>query len=327
MFVTKIIVLTYISLVQGDVYKNFRGDLEGDVLAENSLYSSPCIVSLVQKYLNTNERFGGSTVVLSIMLKSAFGQRYYLEALNDYDGLTYMLKRPERYHYATEKMIEKAQMYLIFLADAEEITIHLKLLTSLLTYNTYAKIIACFLVEMTREEFLKQQKKAFQILFDNDFFDIFVFGMVPGTSILQSYTMFPYDNGNCAKKVNKIELVDECEFLTENFDEMPQSLDEIVELSKNESNMRFIEYKKFYPKIPEHMNGCVIRVTASPFEPYVTLKKYTSAIDKGLEVEMLNATFHEMGANVKFLFQDPRLRYLRRTMDNKTSVYKAIMNK
>lgn len=297
-----------------------------DILAERTIFSSPCVVGLVNKYLQESYQAYGTTVILSVMSNTTLSQRNYLEALNSFNELTYMVKRPDTFHYSADKLIEKAQLYLMFLSDADDIPMHLKLIKTLQTYNTYAKIIGFLLVDMTDNQFALQRKKAITILFEMDFFDIFIFGLRPNSSVLQSYTMFPYDNGNCARKVNDIELVHECELLVKSEDK-PLTVLAALELSQHQSHMRYIEYKKIHPKLPGYIRGCEISVTGTPFEPYVVVSKRTSRIRRGLEVELMNATFHEMGATVKFLTQDPRLRYKKRTLNNETSVYKAILNK
>lgn len=297
-----------------------------DILAERTIYSSPCVAGLVNKYLQESYQVYGTTVILSVMSNTTLSQRNYLEALNSFNELTYMVKRPDSFHYSSDRLIEKAQLYLMFLTDADDIPMHLKLIKTLQTYNTYAKIIGFLLADMTENQFAVQRKKAITTLFEMDFFDIFIFGLRQNSSVLQSYTMFPYDNGNCAKKVNDIELVHECEFLVKPEDK-PLSVLAALELSQHQNRMRYIEYKKIHPKLPSYIRGCKILVTGTLFEPYVVVSKRTSKITAGLEVELLNATFHEMGAKVKFLTQDPRLRYKKRSLSNETSVYKAILNK
>lgn len=307
---------------QANVFEKSR---QIDDLAKRNLYSSPCVVGLVDKYLEKHKKVG-TTVVISMLLQSNFSQKYYLEALNSFQEIIFMIKRPNVYHYSITKMIEQAEMYIIFLSDADEIPTHIKFIKDLPTYNTYAKIIGCFLIDMTEEQFLVQRTKATTILFEMDFFDIFIFGIRPNSSILQSFTMFPYADGNCARKVNNIELIDECEFLAKS-EKKILSISEVLELSQNLNNIKYDEYKKFYPKLPSQIQGCEIPVTITPFEPYVVTSARSGRIKRGLEVQLLNITFNEMGANVKFLLQDPRLRYEKRTLDNKTSVYKAIINK
>lgn len=321
------ILITHILILpsQANLSNVFEESRQIEDLAKRNLYSSPCVVGLVDKYLEKTTKVG-TTVVLSMMLQSNFPQKYYLEALNSFQEIIFMTKRAKVYHYSISKMIKKADMYIIFLSDADEIPTHLEFLKGLATYNPYAKIIGCFLVDMTDEQFFVQRTKATKIFFEMDFFDIFIFGIRPNSSILQSYTMFPYADGNCARKVNDIELIDECEFLAKSENKL-LSISEVLELSQNLSNIKYEEYKKFYPKLPNYIRGCEIPVTTSTFEPYVVTSVKSGRIKRGLEVQLLNTTFHEIGANVKFLSQDPRLRYNRRTMDNRTSVYKAILNK
>lgn len=301
----------------------FNASLSMDHAAHLSLYSAPCVVGLIDKYQEDSAKVWGATVVLSIMLNSVLRQRFYLAALNSFHELTFMIKRADVPHHSAAWVTEKAQLYFIFISDAEDIRDHIVLFKSLPTYTTYAKIIGLFLGDMTEEQFREQRERATKILFESDFFDIFMMGLKHNSSILQTYTMFPYDNGNCARNVNPVELVDECEFLAKDHTRL-QTMEEVFKLSKNRTNMRYVEYKKYFPKLPTELTGCKVNVTTSTFEPYVVVSKKTNLIEKGLEIELMNATFLEKGASLTFIMQDPTLRYQKRSLDN-SSVYRAIL--
>lgn len=312
---------------KGDRYV-ILDDLE-DGITDSSVLITPCLIKILKKYIQENDEevVKGSTAIISQMIHSAFQQRFLLKGIHETEELTILMKQPYLYHYSAKKMIEKSKIYIIFLSNSNEILDHLKLMKRLPTYNTFAKIIVCFPNQMSQSDFERERKKSIEILFGNDFFDIFAIGMKYNTTTLESYTFFPFDNGNCAKKVRNIQLVDKCELVANNTVFLKKNFESFISRKSNTSIIRLTEYRKFFPKLPEHITNCVIPVTVSNFEPYVVVNEETNTIDKGVEVMIINSTFQEMEAKVKFRILDPKVRYYRTSLNNETGRFADILNK
>lgn len=298
-----------------------------DDIVDSSVLTTPCFITLLKKYMNTENEIKGTTAVISQMIRSAFQQRYLLRGIHQSAFISIIMKKVHVFHYSAEKMIEKSKVYVIFVSKSEDLLEHLPLLEQLPTYNTFAKIIVCFPNAMSSNDFEAQRKQSFKILFENDFFDIFVIGTRYNSTILESYTTYPYDNGNCAEKLGPIQLVDECQLILNNAESPSESIDDMLSQNQNDSIIVLVQHRSFFPKLPEQITGCQIPVTVSNFEPYVVINPVTKKIEKGVEVMIINTTFQELGAKVKFYKQDSKVRYYRTSLDNETGVFADIINK
>lgn len=314
-----------VSQIKAD-YNAIINQMETDII-DSSLLTTPCFIKLLKKYINKEDEVTGSTAVISQMIRPTFYQTYILKGIHQSEVISILIKKAHAFHYSTERLFVKSKVYVIFLSKAAELLEHLPLLALLPTYSTFAKMIVCFPLKMSTVEFEAEKKEAFKILFDNDFFDIFVIGVRFNSTVLESFTTFPYDNGNCAKKINSIELVDECQLNLKNTANQSINIDDVLLLIQNESNIRTLEYRKSFPKLPDLLSGCEIPVTVSNFEPFVVIDPVTQKITKGVEVMMINTTYQELGAKVKFYKQDPKVRYYRTSLDNETGVFADILNK
>lgn len=94
----------------------------------------------------------------------------------------------------------------------------------------------------------------FQECFSFGVWDVFVLFQSSGNkALIQSVTWFPYHESNCAERVNKPVIMDECFAILE---------EDFIDIG-------FISYNNsLFPKIPETFHDCPLRVTVVN-EPFV----------------------------------------------------------
>lgn len=294
----------------------------------NGLLSVPCIYNLILHYSQSGEVLRGKTTIISVMLNPPKIQRFFLKIISENGKMSLMLKHSQKPHYSAAKFLEKAKVYVMIVQEADEIIDAHKLFKSLPSYNLLAKVIVYFPMQMTSEVFKRERNTAFMLIFGYGFIDIFIIGRKYGTPIVDSYTFFPYEDQNCAEKVHKIELLHSCEFsVPPTFGRKPETFYDIYDLASDDRNIYIKQLRDNPKKLPNYIPNCVIPVTVSNREPFVVADDIHEKVYKGIEFRMMNETFNEMQAIVKYRIQQANVRYRKFSLNNLTGAYADLLNK
>lgn len=291
------------------------------------LQTIPCISSLITQYAKVGQPLGGKLVLISVTSGSPFIQSYVLKSLNDNYEMSIMTKISNKFHYSPARVIDKARAYVMIVIDIYEIPAVHALFKSLPTYNLQAKMIVYFPLEMSHETFKREQKAAFQMIFEYGFMDVYIIGRKFGSTIIESYTFFPYENNNCAQKVQNIELVDECHFqLPDATIEDNLTFEDIYERSQEKQNIQKKTLRESHNKIPNVMEGCEITVTVSSRAPFVVIDEISKK-SAGIELQMLEETFKQKGTKLRYRIQSEITRYMPTSLNNLTGVYADLLTR
>lgn len=100
---------------------------------------------------------------------------------------------------------------------------------------------------MEPQELEEQTVAVIVELFGSNVLNVNVMSQRINTSLVQSYTWFPYAGQHCASAFTRLHILDECEFIPEGDDGSP-------------SEYRIKSYKKGWEKIPDQFHNCPLKV-------------------------------------------------------------------
>uniref|UniRef100_A0A182YGJ7 Putative ionotropic receptor ligand binding domain-containing protein n=1 Tax=Anopheles stephensi TaxID=30069 RepID=A0A182YGJ7_ANOST len=297
------------------------GDIPVDESEHEQLLSVvPCIRRLCEKYFRSERAMKGSLAIINIKPDASEFQRHILRSFNENPRheLGVMVKDASRPHWNASHVTEKAKNYLMLIADSSALAAPIRQLRRLPTWNPLAQVVVLFTAELTPLVFEIEVRNVLQELFDNSVLNVNVMVQRYNTSVLEVWTWFPYESGGCADNIDRLRLVDECEY--------------VLQEAEPERNVRaawvFRErhyFSDYGPKIPKYYNYCPLKVSTSIWEPFVVGN--ASHIEKGLEVLMLDAITARMRLVPVFSVIESALTTARITADNQTGLYADVLQR
>lgn len=225
---------------------------EEEIYTDSTFLTTPCILKLSEEYFVSKVKTQGSLVIGNFKTDASFFLRNILNALNENDrhDLALMVKDARFKHWNASHVTEKAQNYLMMLNDRSELEANIKQLHALPTWNPLAQVVIFFLRVMEPEELEEQTISVIKELFLSHVLNVNVMSQRINTSLIQSYTWFPYENHHCAENFTRLHLIDECEYV----------------VSDNKTGPYFNKqgFKKTWQKIPDDFHTCPLRVREQP---------------------------------------------------------------
>lgn len=228
---------------------------EEEIYKDLTYLTAPCILKLSEKYFKSLIRSQGSLVIVNIKPDASPFQRNILNALNENEkhDLAIMVKDSKKKHWNASHVTEKAKNYFMLLNDKSELAANIKQLHALPTWNPLAQVVIFFLRIMDTAELEEQTIAVINELFNSSVLNVNVMSQRINSSLVQSYTWFPYEKSHCATKFTKLHLIDECEYVA-----TPEK--------ESGKNFNLASYKRDWQKIPDSFHGCPLKVRDFSFE-------------------------------------------------------------
>ncbi|KXJ82457.1 hypothetical protein RP20_CCG013678 [Aedes albopictus] len=339
-------------LTSGEVH--FEQNVE-----ENLLTVVPCVRRLCEKYFKSERAMKGSLAIINIKPDTSLFQLNILKSFNEdpRHEMGVMVKDGRKKHQNASHVTEKAKNYLLMVSDSSELDSPINQLRRLPTWNPLAQVVVLFTSEMTPLIFEIEVRNALQKLFENSVLNSNVMVQRFGTSVLEVWTWFPYENGGCADDIVNIRLIDECEYAEIPVESMEQAENsgfvdpELEYMNGTFANSSFVNQSDFSgvddvtltpqetvwmfrekhffadygPKIPKDYNNCPLKVSTPIWEPFVVGNE--TSIEKGLEVLMIEAITARMKLTPVYKIIEPERATARITADNITGFYADLIKR
>lgn len=254
----------------------------------------PCVLRLLSIYFKAERALKGSLAIVNLSPDPSLIARKVLYILNENPkhDLGVMVKDATKYHFSPAHVTEKAQNYFIMVDTADQLPQTIKQLFRLPTWNSLANVVLLFTSLMNETMLEAQTQDVLEQLFKKSMYNVNVMSQKIDTFMLQSYTYFPYDEGNCATSVKNVRILHEC--VNEK------------ESSEDPDNIKVKEYNKFrFPKIPNRLHGCRLNVSVAVQTPYVV--KSNDKIESGIEIQMLNMIGQKLDLKPMYRIIDEQL--------------------
>lgn len=176
------------------------------------------------------------------------------------------------------------------------------------TWNPLAQVVALFINTYPDDELLQRITEILRIFLSRHLINVNVISYREHSNIVQAHTFYPYDDENCATDVDRLHLIEECEY---------------SDLRPFEPEMKIKH--KLRPKIPNNMHGCPMNIAASINEPYVFYDEVGDRFQEGMEVKMvqtiakalkMTAVFHRISGGRE-----------NREVSNETGIYSTLLTR
>lgn len=176
------------------------------------------------------------------------------------------------------------------------------------TWNPLAQVVALFINTYPNDELLHRIQEILRTFLSRRLINVNIISYREDTNIVQAHTFYPYDDKNCATDVDRLHLIEECEYCDDRPDE-PQ----------------ITVKQKLRPKIPNNLHGCGMYIASSINEPYVFYDDETDAFDIGLEVSMMRTIAQALKMTPIF----HRINGTRenREVSNETGIYSTLLTR
>ncbi|XP_058458991.1 uncharacterized protein LOC131435082 [Malaya genurostris] len=305
--------------------------LPEDETQENLLTVVPCVQRLCEKYFRSERALKGSLAIINIKPDTSLFQLNILKSFNHdpRHEMGVMVKDGRKKHWNASHVTEKAKNYLLLIGDSSELDAPINQLRRLPTWNPLAQVVVLFTSEMTPLVFEIEVRNALQKLFENSVLNVNVMVQRYNTSVLEVWTWFPYENGECADNIAKIRLIDECEYAEVPIEDQSETENETKVLPDELETLWTFREKHFFsdfgPKIPKDYNYCPLMISTVVWEPFVVGNE--SIIEKGLEVLMIEAITARMKLTPVYKVIDPVRATARITADNQTGFYADLIQR
>lgn len=293
---------------------------------------TPCIVSMVKKYIDAGEYQQGGLVVVSVPNElNIIGQRILHELNEDVDhkGTIFIGNVQAMKRSVTDFPVStKAKSYILFTINANDVGQVLSTYKTHPSWNPTAPFIVLFMEQMTEFRLTVQTKSVMQELFEHSVVDVYVISARDKTSVIQSQTWYPYEGRNCGENVISVRTVNECEFFgndKNNDTEVDDEKDSDDDEDEGDDELFLLQYdfSNLGPKLPFNMHGCPVIVAASALEPFIIDRKNTI---EGFEVVMTKVISKQMNLIPIFKIQDPNIANIHITENNITGLYADLVN-
>ena len=283
----------------------------------NLLKIVPCVKKLCAKYFKSERALKGSLIIVNINPDASEFQKNLLMALNEdkkhESGV--MVKDARKKHWNASHVTEKAKNYFMLVSNSTELSAPIKQLRGLPTWNPLASVVILFTTEIEPDTLEVEVRNVLEELFEKDVLNVNVMAPRYNSSILDTYTWFPYENSQCARKVGKVRLIDECESVKDESDSVKYLFGE----------QSF--YSELFPKIPHEFHNCPLEIGAIISEPYVVGSKDSSIVDNGLEVLMIEAMGRMLKLKPKYTIFERQKATDLITANNETGIYGQLLQK
>lgn len=234
----------------------------------------PCVLKLLSIYFKSERALKGSLAIVNLTPDPSLIALEVLYILNENPkhDLGVMVKDATKYHFSPAHVTEKAQNYFIMVDKADQLPQTIKQLFRLPTWNSLANVVLLFTSLMNETVLEIETQDVLEQLFKKSMYNVNVMSQRIDTFVLQSYTYFPYDQGNCATSVQNVRMLHECT----NQKESKEQPDNILVKAYN-------QYR--FPKVPNRLHGCRLNVSVAVQTPYVV--EAGGIIESGIEIQML----------------------------------------
>lgn len=213
----------------------------------------PCILKLCEKYFKPKRAMAGSLVVINFPSEGLFIAKDIINSLMEdvEHNQTVMTKVANRPHVDPLHVTELAQNYLIICRNSSDLKPNLIQLKKLPTWNPLAQFVVVLAKILNQTD---TDLNIFKIIEETFKYHIININVIYTNSnendLTQTITWYPYDDKNCANKLENFKLIDECR---------------IVEETPDVTSYE----KKWGPKIPINFHFCPLKVSAVSWNPYV----------------------------------------------------------
>uniref|UniRef100_A0A336M3L9 CSON011600 protein n=1 Tax=Culicoides sonorensis TaxID=179676 RepID=A0A336M3L9_CULSO len=234
----------------------------------------PCVLKLLSVYFKSERALKGSLAIVNLAPDPGLIALKVLYILNENPNhdLGVMVKDATKFHFSPAHVTEKAQNYFIMVDTADQLPQTIKQLFKLPTWNSLANVVILFTSIMNETILQEQTQDVLEQLFKRSMYNVNVMSQRADTVVIQTYTYFPYDSGNCATSVKNIRKIHECTNLKSDVNE--------------EDNIVLKAFNVFrFPKIPNRLHGCPLNVSVAVQTPYVV--GFEGNIESGIEIQML----------------------------------------
>lgn len=256
-----------------------------------------CIKLFCNHYFHSEHALKGSLVIMNVTPDPTPFQSRIIKSLNEDVGheLSVMIKDSGKRHMNASHVSEKAQNYFMFITTAADVNSTVHQWHSLPTWNPLAQVMVLFTETYSNEStMLSHTHNVFEQLLEHGMLNVNVMVHLDGTNVVEMITWYPYADGNCAREVRNLVVMDECEYSDvvssvadgnlskTGLDENDQQHQELGPLT-----VQYIPKVKI-PKIPLTLHMCPLSVSASIFEPYTYYDAMTDTWTKGIEVLLVH---------------------------------------
>lgn len=173
------------------------------------------------------------------------------------------------------------------------------------TWNPLAQVVALFINTYEDEELLSLMRSILQLFLNRHMINVNVISYRINTNIVQAHTFYPYDEDNCAKNVEHLHLIEECEY----DDERP-------------FHPKLQLINQLRSKIPNNLHGCQMHIASSIIEPFVIFNEDTNSFD-GMEVLMIRTIAESL--KMRSIFQYINETRENREVSNETGIYSTLL--
>lgn len=174
------------------------------------------------------------------------------------------------------------------------------------TWNPLAQVVALFINIYPDDELFQRIQEILRIFLSRRLINVNIISYRENSNIVQAHTFYPYNDDNCATKVDQLQLIEECIYS----DDRP-------------FGPQFIIKHKLRTKLPNNMHGCPMNIAASINEPYVFYDDETDKFKEGLEVLMLDTIAKAL--KMTPIFQRISEGRENRLVSNQTGIYSTLL--
>lgn len=174
------------------------------------------------------------------------------------------------------------------------------------TWNPLAQVVALFINTYPDDELSQRITEILRIFLSRRLINANVISYRKNANIVQAHTFYPYDGTNCATDVDRLHIIEECQYS----DDRP--FDPEIKIKH-----------KLRPKVPSNMHGCPMNIAASINEPYVFYDAEKDSFREGLEVLMLQTIAKSL--KMTAVFQRIAEGRENREVSNETGIYSTLL--
>lgn len=304
------LLITVISAVRIQNTTELNNSLKTIVDTDN-LQFIPCILDLSEKYFRSNQKVKGSLIIINFTPNDSEFQKIILKRFNENEEHEYslMAKYALLPHKNASHVTDKAKNYFFIIEKSNEISAILIQLRGLPTWNPFAKILVLLIRSMPlslttlHEEFIE----IFSILLRKTMLNANVMYVTLKNSI-EVVTWFPYENDNCAKQIDHVEIIDQCEV--------------IYNKDFSSSTVKYRTFMDKIDKIPSDLHNCPLMIATSDWPPFTIYNDKEKRFVRGVEIEMLKTIAGRMGLLPIF----EKTNATRSQMENSVMFYEPILS-
>lgn len=276
-------------------------DMIHALVDEGRMITVPCVLKLHELYFHSNESIPGATYIINILpFASKFQQNimFGLSSLDkDYHNSSLIIRFSWSEYSRSFGTLGKASEYILFLNRTSDVEYTLLKWQSSETWNSNAPVLVILYRVVDQAYIADEIKRVFQTFLNFHMLNIYFIYNDKDSQVTSIFTYYPYEGTSCARRVERIHLLDTCDNL--------QKFDEKVGPRANP--LKFEAHA--VDKIPWNFHGCPIRVSTTNWEPFsFTFKSFVGGklIDvwSGIEVYILENIGKKLNMTIQFIKND-----------------------